>query len=342
MVDGLNAVFPRDFDEGYVESLRAGGVTGIHVTVPDVESYSLSYVVEELTELLHNIRKLSQHGVGVATSAASVREAGEKGGVAVVIGSQGSGFLGQDLNALDFYHQLGMRVMQPTYQARNQFGSGCGEKADDGLSNLGFDWVSRMNELGMLISLSHVGPRTSMEVMGASKDPAVFTHSNPKALCGHIRNISDEQIKACAEGGGVIGLTPVGMFVSGDKKLADITVKDFIKHVGYVEKLTGIDHLGLGLDVAEGFTYSAEDIRRKRRMLPTLTSRILEEAEDDFLKSGRDRVGHAELYVPPWLQRMSDFPAVVAGLKDAGYSAQDLRKILGENFLRVFARVWGS
>lgn len=342
IIDGLNAVFPRNLDEKYIDSLQAGGVTGIHITVPDVESFSVSYVVDELTQLFYNIWTLKHRGVRLATTASELRQAKREGGVAVILGSQGAGFLGQDLNTMEFYYQLGMRVMQPTYQTRNQFGSGCGEKHDGGLSNLGAEWVARMNDLGMLISLSHVGPRTSMEAMAASKHPVVFTHSNPKAICDHVRNISDEHIKACAEGGGVVGLTTIGMFLSNDKKLKDITLQDFIKHVEYVEKMAGIDHVGVGLDIAEGFTYSAEDIIKKRRLMPTLTSKMLRETEDEFLKSGRDRVRHDELYVPPWLQHMSDFPVIAKGLAEAGYSQQQVQKILGENFLRVFESVWGG
>jgi membrane dipeptidase len=342
VVDGLNAVFPRNFDDRYVGSLRAGGVTGIHVTVPDVESFSESYVVGELTELFHNIRTLGHLRVRLTTTVKEIRQAKEEGGIAVVLGAQGSGFLGQDLHTMDFYRQLGMRIMQPTYQTRNQFGSGCGEKVDEGLSNLGVEWVGRMNELNMLISLSHVGPRTSMDVMEISKDPVVFTHSNSKALCNHIRNITDEEIETCAEKGGVVGLVPIGMFVSDSKELKDITVEDFIRHIDYVVRLVGVDHVGLGLDIAEEYYYSAEDILRKRRLLPTLTSSILQNAEDEFLRSGKPKVRHDALYVPPWLQRMSDFPIIVKGLKDAGYSEQDIDKILGENFLRVFEEVWGS
>ncbi len=342
VVDGLNAVFPKYFDAEYIKSLRGGGVTAIHVTIPDVESFSESYVVAELTELFHKINALKDQKVRLATTVGEVRRAKSEGGVAVILGSQGAGFLGQDLHSMDFYHQLGMRIMQPTYQTRNQFGSGCGEKLDEGLSNLGVDWVHRMNELGMLISLSHVGTRTSLDAMSASKAPVVFTHSNAKALCDHIRNLTDEQIQACGEKGGMIGVTPIGMFVSDHKELKEITVKDLVAHIDYIAKLVGVDHVGVGLDISEGYTYSAEDIRKKRRLLPTITSLMLRNAEDEFLKSGKEKVRHDALYVPPWMQRMSDFPVIARGLEEAGYSRDEIDKILGENLLGVCEKVWGS
>ena len=342
VVDALNAIFPKNFDAEYVKSLRAGGVTGIHVTIPDVESFSESYVVGELTELFHNIRALKEQKVKLTTTVGEVREAKREGGIAVILGAQGAGFLGQDLHSMDFYHQLGMRIMQPTYQTRNQFGSGCGEKLDEGLSELGLEWVRRMNQLGMLISLSHVGNKTSLDVLSASTQPVAFTHSNVKTLCNHIRNLTDEQIKLCAEKGGMVGVTPIGMFVSDHKELKEITVQDLIAHIDYIVKLVGVDHVGVGLDIAEGYTYSAEAIRKKRRLLPSLTSNMLRNAEDEFLKSGRAEVRHDALYVPPWMQHMSDFPLIGKTLEETGYSKDDIAKILGENFLRVCERVWGG
>lgn len=141
-----------------------------------------------------------------------------------------------------------------------------------------------MNKLDMLISLSHVGHKTSMDVMEISTDPVVFDHSNPKALCSHQRNITDEQIQMCAEKGGVVGLTPFSMFVSDVKRPSELGVDDYIKHTDYVVNLVGVDHVGIGLDLAERHYRTAEMILEERRMLPGLTAKFIQEIEDDFIK----------------------------------------------------------
>jgi len=339
LVDGLNAAFPRDFNIDLINRVKAGDFTVIHVTIPDVESFSLEYVVNELSELFERAKKLREYGLEIVSSVKQIRDVKRKNGVAVLLGAQGAGFLGLDLSRLDFMYALGMRTMQPTYQQRNQFGSGCGEKKDEGLSELGIKWVERMNELGMLISLSHVGYRTSMDVLQLSKDPVVFSHSNAKSLCDHVRNITDDQIKVCAEKGGVIGLCPLSMFISADKEVSSLSVDDYLMHIDYVVRLVGIDHVGIGLDMMET-SLSKEQVLKERQIHPTLSSTQTIKVEDEFLKSDRKELFDYELYTP-WLKSISEFSLVTDALTKLGYSDSDLRKLLGENFLRVFERTFG-
>ena len=195
VVDGLNAVYPSEFDENYLQSLKAGGVAAIKVTIPDVECFSLSQAVRELAEWFQRLRSFEPSKMRLVKTVEEIRRAKQDGAVAVILGSQAAGFLGLNLSNLDFFERLGMRTMQPTYQRRNQFGSGCSEKKDDGLSSLGVEWVETMNKLRMAISLSHVGYETSMQVLEVSRDPVVYDHSNSKTLCNHIRNITDEQMR---------------------------------------------------------------------------------------------------------------------------------------------------
>jgi membrane dipeptidase len=333
VIDCLNAVYPKEFDDDYLRSLKAGGVAAIKVTIPDVECFSMSQTISELAGWFRRLRPFEPSKMRLVRSVQEIRTAKQEGAIAVILGSH--------LGNLDFFQRLGMRTMQPTYQRRNQFGSGCGEKNDDGLSRLGVDWVESMNKLGMVISLSHVGYKTSMEVMEISKDPVVFDHSNPKALCNHMRNITDEQIQACAEKGGVIGLTPLSMFVSDSKRPAQLGVSNYIKHIDYVADLVAVNHIGIALDLAERHYRTADMILEERRMLPGITSKFVEEVEDEFIKSGREKLSFAELHMP-WFTSMSQMPVITDALLEAGYSEQNVKKILGENFLRVFEKVWGN
>jgi len=154
-----------------------------------------------------------------------------------------------------------------------------------------------MNEIGMVISLSHVGTKSSMEIIEVSRDPVVFDHSSVKALCDHPRNITNDQIKACAEKGGVIGLCPLSWFLSSEKGPRELAVIDYIDHIDYVVELVGVDHAGIRLDLMEGHYYTREEILRTRRLLPGASSRKKQEIEDEFLRSGRDRMYSYELDV---------------------------------------------
>jgi len=341
VVDGLAAVYPKDFNEEYIQNLKKGDITAIHVTIPDVECFSLPQAVQELSVWFERLRRLEPYNVRLVTTVKEIRDAKEGGSVAVVLGSQGAGFLGLDLRSLEFFARLGMRTMQPTYQQRNQFGDGCGERTDTGLSNLGVQWVAEMNKLGMVISLSHAGYKTSMEVMEISEDPVIFDHSNPKALCDVPRNITDEQIQACADKDGVIGLCPLAMFLREDKGPMELGVEDYIDHIDYVVELVGVDHAGIGTDLAEGYYSTPEQILESRRLFPKLTSSGTRKVEDEFLKSGREKLYFYELYMP-WLKSVSEVPVITEALVARGYSNQDVEKILGKNLLKVFEKVWGS
>jgi membrane dipeptidase len=342
IVDGLCGVDqPAEFKEEYANRLKEGGVTATHVTIPGVERFDAAYAIGELAEWFHEMRKLEPKGIKLATTVRDIRLAKRNGTVAAVLGSQAAAFLGDNLNMLELLKELGMRTMQPTYQRRNQLGDGCAEKTDSGLSLLGVEWVEKMNELGMLISLSHVGYRTSMDVMDISKDPVVFDHSNPRTLCDHIRNIRDDQIELCADKGGVIGACAAAMFLRKDKRPDELKVNDFIDHIDYLVKLVGIDHVGIGLDLSETHYSTPEQLLERRRKFPGLTSEKIREVEDEFLKSGRNRLNHYEFQIP-WLKSISRIQIITDALLSRGYSDQDAAKIMGENFLKVFERVWGE
>lgn len=341
IVDGLSAVYPNEFNKEYIKNVKKGGITAIHVTIPDIECFSLEKAVDELSYWFQRLRALEPYNVKLVTTVKEIRDAKERGDVAIILGSQGVGFIGLDLKRLEFLARLGIKTMQPTYQQRNQFGDGCGEKTDVGLSNLGVQWVKEMNKLNMLISLSHAGYKTSMDVIDISEDPVIFDHSNPKALCNHPRNITDEQIKACTEKGGLIGLCPLAMFVNTEKDPTELDIGDFINHIDHVVELVGVDYVSIGTDLAEEHFQTPEQILEDRRMFPALGYKGSRNVEDEFLKSGRKRLYFYEKHMP-WMSSTSEMSIFTEALINRGYSPHETGKILGENLLRVYEKVWGS
>jgi membrane dipeptidase len=206
-------------------------------------------------------------------------------------------------------------------------GDGCEEADDAGLSAFGRQVIREMNRVGMVVDLSHTGHRTTMEAMEASTAPCIFSHANARAVHPSRRNITDAQIDAVAAAGGVIGLNGFPAFVSRRRRP---TLDDLLRHADHIAERVGVDHLSVGIDYYQG-QWPFADARKARALYA------------ERLAQGRWR---PESYPPPpWrypagIEVPSKLPALTAGLRRRGYSERDVRKILGENLLRVFRRVW--
>jgi membrane dipeptidase len=198
-------------------------------------------------------------------------------------------------------------------------GSGCLEPEDHGLSAFGRDVVQELNSSGVAIDLSHCGPRTTLDTIELSSRPVLFTHANAKALVDNPRNKTDEELRALAAGGGVVGAVAFRSFLAPPTREA--TLDDLLDHVDYLVALLGPDHVGIGTDFTEG---RAEG--------------FLERAFGRNAPSG---------VTPDWpwvgprgFRTVDDFPNVTAGLVGRGYDEATVRKIMGENFLRVLGAAW--
>src|SRR6185312_15052290 len=143
------------------------------------------------------------------------------------------------------FYQLGLRCAQLTYNTQNLLGSGSTERVDGGITDYGGEIVTAMNEVGMLVDVSHSGDRTTLDAIELSPKPIAITHSNCRALNNHPRLKTDEAIRKLAAKGGVMGITEVRMFV---RDRDPVTVEDIVDHVDHVVKLVGIDHVGIGSD----------------------------------------------------------------------------------------------
>jgi membrane dipeptidase len=167
----------------------------------------------------------------LATTAAEIEGARRSGRVAVVLQFQGGNPLEYDVNLVEAFHRLGVRILQLTYNARNPLGDGCTERTDIGLSDLGLAAVAEINRVRMVLDLSHVGVRTSLEALEVSRAPAIFSHSNARAVCDHPRNLTDEQLRLVAQKGGVVGVNAFPAFV---RREGTPTVEHLLDHVDYL------------------------------------------------------------------------------------------------------------
>src|SRR5215216_5859672 len=226
----------------YLPELRQGGVDAILTTVASLED--CRYAVGALADW-HHLAHSGEYPVRLATIVADFRKAKQRGELAVGLHFQGGNPIEADLDLIDAFHALGVRVFQLTYNARNFIGDGCLEDANAGLSTFGRKVVRRLDERKITIDISHVGERTSLDALELASGPVVATHANARAVCDSPRNLTDEQIRAVAASGGVIGLCGFPAFVSSSPVT---TLEQLIDHADYISNLVGPQHVGLGLD----------------------------------------------------------------------------------------------
>ena len=268
--------------------------------------------------------------IRIALKAEDIVAAKKNGQAALVLAAQGGDFLGQNLNRLELFHRLGLRVMIPAYNSRSPLGDGLMEPENSGLSNMGKRWVAECNRLGIVIDLTHVGIKSSMEAIALSSAPVMFSHSNPRALVENRRNITDDQMRACARTGGVVGVTNFGPLHFRPEMNSRPKLEDFLTAIDYVVNLIGIDHVAIGTDMSHG-TYPDGDLIRQRNA--GSASRYSELIE----VSSRSRLRYVEGF-----DDYGQIVDVIDAMKKRGYSEADVAKILGGNFLRVFRAVWGG
>lgn len=287
---------------------QAGGVDHISLTAAAGRETD----VQALERLGFLRRELASHAgwIRIAHDEAAIRAARTDGVLSVSFHFQSSTPFAATLDLVEAFKSAGVRRAILAYNEANVFADGCHEPRNAGLSAYGQRLIARMDEVGMLVDLSHCGERTSFDALDAPlRRPPVFSHSNARALYDHERNITDAQIKACAARGGYIGVNGVGMFlgVPGPR-----IPEAMAEHVAHIAGLAGADRVGLGLDFM-----------------------FLEGSSYDFFHVARGRWprGYPD---PPWdFIQAEQFGALVEALEAKGFDRAELRGILGENYLRL-------
>jgi membrane dipeptidase len=299
---------PRD--DAYLEKTRAGGVTVAMATV--ASNHDFRGAIDEIAAWLE--RFAEDPGLVHVKSVADIERAKGEGKLGVGFHFQNSRPVEHEIRLLRVLHDLGLRVMQLTYNEKNPVGDGATERTDSGLSKFGLRLVAEMNRVGVVVDLSHVGYRTTMEAMEASAHPVIFSHSNAWGVHPSKRNIKDDQIRALARSGGVMGMNGFPGFVGPDHPSP---MEKLLDHVDYVAKLVGTNHIGLGLDYSQS-------------------------TPEAYKRWGYEPDTYP---MPPWkypvgLEDVTKLPNFTRGLLARGYSDADIRGILGGNFVRVFRAVW--
>lgn len=309
--DNHSGFDPRpDYDLEHLEQWRRAGVDFLSIDVGyDVIDWQLA--IENLGSYIAWFEKHPDR-FQLVRRADDVMRAKQAGRMAITFDLEGMSALNGRTSMVSLYYRLGVRQMLIAYNRNNLAGGGCHDD-DHGLTEFGRAVIAEMNRVGMLVDCSHTGHRTTLDVMGSATQPVIFSHSNPKSLRAHGRNITDDQIRACARTGGVIGINGIGLFLPRRASTAEAMIDCIV----YVRELAGPDHVGIGLD------YSPASI-------------------DEPLSKHPEYWPPAE-YGRSWPMKNAApdvMTQIATGLRRRGWPASDIDKAMGGNLLRVAQAVW--
>ena len=298
-----------------LERYRAAGFDAVTVNVAD--SF---YVLEDAIHTIASFRaQLTAHPERylLVRSVRDLEKARAAGKLAVSFDVEGALSLGTDLDLVDLYYDLGVRWMLFVYNLENAAGFGCHDPVDRGLTAFGRKLVERMERVGMIKCCSHTGYRTALDVFAASTKPTILSHSNPRRLVDHERNVPDEILKACAATGGVVGINGVGLFLGSPEP----TATDFFRALDYTVELIGADHVGIAFDSVFVPPSGAKgEYQGERRT--------------DYWPPSKGYTAQIAILGPEALG------GVVEQMVAAGYPKDAIAGILGKNFARVAAACW--
>jgi membrane dipeptidase len=320
----IDMVCPLLAKEEYLAEWIKGGATCVGPTV--ASDNTLTETMTAIATWYDRFQRLGDTILHV-TRVEDIARAKREKKLGVIFHFQNTQPFERNPGLVEVYYRLGVRMVQLTYNLKNWVGDGCDERTDAGLSTFGLRVIKEMNRVGMVVDLSHTGYRTTMDAIEASEVPVVFSHSGVQAVCDSPRNLRDDQIKAVAAKGGVIGLNAYPAFVA---KRAWPTLGDLMRHADYIAEMVGTDHISVGLDFYQG-------------QWPFSPQKEALAMYQEALRSGRWKPGTYP--TPPYkyakgVEVPSKLANLTAALVDRGYSEKDVRKIMGENLARVFTAVW--
>ncbi|KAA3498253.1 MULTISPECIES: dipeptidase [Rhizobium/Agrobacterium group] len=317
VIDGLQTC---QWSRSIFEDMRAGGLTAVNVSSVIWENFreGIGYVSEwkrflrENDDLIRPVRTV-----------ADIHAAKAENKTGIIIGWQNTSPLEDRLDYVEIFKDLGVGIMQLTYNTQNYSGAGYLEENDSGLTGFGREVLGEMNRVGVLCDLSHVGDRTTADVIARSKSPVCISHVLPRALRDVKRNKPDELLTACAEKGGIIGIS---LFAPGLAAGNDATVEDYLDAMAYVIDLVGEDHVGIGTD------FSQERPRPGPWQLWANRDKGTARTLTEFAT--------VKISKPKGIERIGEVPNITARMLARGWSETLVLKLLGQNWLRVLDAAW--
>ncbi len=303
--------------------MRQGGLDCVHVTIAYHET-----AVETLRRIGEWNRLFEDNGdlimrVGDARDVHGARQSGRTG---IVYGFQNCSPIEDDFSLVEVFHQLGVRFMQLSYNNQSLLATGCYEETDPGITRFGRQVIREMNRVGMVVDMSHSAEHSTLEAIELSRRPIAITHANPATFHPALRNKSDRVLKALGDSGGMLGFSLYPHHLKGG---SDCSLADFCAMVGRTAELMGVDHIGIGSDLCQDQPDSVVAWMRNGRW-----SRVTDYGEGTAADAGFPAQ-------PEWFANSTHYGNLAAGLAEAGFSGDEVAKIMGGNWLRFFEESFG-
>jgi len=314
-----------------IEALRHSGITALSMCMTVVPSSRAENYAAEVRDVIQKwdafVEKHSDVFIKI-TRAADLDEAKRLGRVGFIYNFQRTMPFGWNLNRLKEFVGMGIRQIQLTHDQRNLVADSCWEKANAGLSNYGYRVIDALNKNRVVMDLTHVGDRSGLEAILYTKAPMIFSHSGCYSLCPHPRNVSDRNIKAMADQGGVFCVYGQTAWMTKDPV---VTMDHYIAHVEHVINLGGEDSVAMGTDG------DAVDMSAMRPDEVIWHQEIFDRKVKDFPQLTW-KVKHMRV---PELSHPKRLLHLAQALQKRGYKARAIEKIIGGNYVRVFKEVVG-
>jgi membrane dipeptidase len=307
-----------------LDMVRDCGVNIIKLTLGGINE-DLTETVKEIG-YVHQMIEIHQEYFLQVRVSADMQRAKHERKLGMILSFESVDMLEGKLDRLEIFRNFGIRGMQLSYNRKSPFGAGVMEPNGGGLTALGKEAVKRMNSLGITIDLSHANSQTTEDVLDASPKPVIMSHAGCAAVHPHPRNKTDEQLRALASHGGVIGIYDLPYLTASPTQP---TADDYMRHLEHALKIAGEDHVGIGSDVSiKPFDTSAESIAEFKKI------------EEERQKAGvaapeEDRPNYVE-----GLNVIRRTEVIGDQLRKRGYSSNVITKVFGANFARVFSESW--
>ncbi|MGS2744974.1 dipeptidase [Halomonas sp. LS-001] len=316
-VDGLQY---SNWSREIFEQMREGGVDAVHATLVYHETLR-----ETLTRIGEWNRRFEAHSdlIMPVHATGDIQRAREAGKVGIFFGAQNCSPIEDDIDMVAVLRQLGLLIMQLTYNNQSLLACGCYESEDSGITRFGRQVIREMNRVGMVIDMSHSSERSTLEAIEISERPVIISHANPSFFHDAKRNKSDKVLKAIAENDGLLGFSAYPFHL---KNGPDCTLEDYCDMIARTVDMMGIEHVGLGTDLCQNQPTSVLEWMRNGRW----------SKEMDYGEGSANNAGWPKPLA--WLRDSRDFPNLIEGLRAKGFAEQEVARIMGRNWVELLER----
>ncbi|BBO56948.1 dipeptidase [Cobetia sp. AM6] len=316
-IDGLQY---SNWSREIFEQMREGGLDAVHATL--VYHETTRETLSRLGEWNRRFEAWPDLIMPVHVPQ-DIAVAQASGRVGIILGAQNCSPIEDDIDMVEVMRDLGLMIMQLTYNNQSLLACGCYEAQDSGITRFGRQVIREMNRVGMVIDMSHSAERSTLEAIEISERPVIISHANPESFHPAKRNKSDKVLKAIAESDGLLGFSAYPFHLRNG---SDCTLTEYCEMIARTADLMGIEHLGIGTDLCQNQPVSILEWMRNGRWSKDM----------DY---GEGSASNADWPRPlSWLRDSRDFPNLIAGLRKVGMSEDEVAGIMGKNWVALLER----